>query len=184
MFRLNFLEKRCVLFTALLLMTMASSLPAATVIYTGGQIGSIDGLIVDGSEYNVTFNAYAPDYTFLNNESGANDAVDAINAILNGSPAQMGVYFISDPPYGSQFFEVSYAIAAANQKDVILGNLTTQWINQGPLESDPNDNFDNNYAHFTPVPEPSCWALLALGLFPFTPKIRRRLGGTRLTKRG
>ncbi len=176
MSRLNF-QKRYVLQSALLLVVITSSLPAATVIYTGGQVGAIDGLIVDGKEYNITFNAYVPNYTFLNNGSGANDAVDAMNAILNGPVAQNGVYFISDPPYGSQFFEVSYAIPTANQNDAILGNLTTEWVNQGPTQSYPNDGFDNDYAQFTPVvPEPASSALLGMGLLvlPALRKLRKR----------
>lgn len=176
MSRLNF-QKHCVLLSALLGVALASSLPAATIIYTGGDVSAIDGLIVDGHEYNVTFNAFVPNYTFLNNESGANDAVNAINVLLNGPAWQNGVFWITDPPYGSQYFEVSYAIASASQNDAILGNLTTQWIDQGPTQSTPNNSLiDNDYAQFTLVPEPSSPALLIVGLLavPALRKLRKR----------
>lgn len=157
------LRKGFILFSALAFFSLSSSLRAATVEYTGGEVSAIDGLIVDGVQYNVTFDAFVPDVvTFLNNVSGANDAVDAINVVLNGPAAQAGVYFISDPPYGSQFFEVSFAIYSPTADDVILGNLTDHWINQGPFRSDPGQ--DSDYAHFALAPEPASFLLLCAGL--------------------
>jgi PEP-CTERM motif len=142
---------------------------AATLVGLTENPTGLDGLVVDGATYNVTFlpnviydDAYpmGSPPAFFGNPTGASDAADAITAAFNSfgvSPAEFGEALI---PYkienGAEFGYLSTGFP----------NLT---FNSNTYEG-VNNGFTSKFEQYTEfaeirsaVPEPSTWAMMILG---------------------
>ena len=161
-------------FVASLVAGWASMTPAIAtpvVITTQGQgylynvdyVTAINGLMVGGKEYNVSFMQYATDQTFWNNPVGVKAAADAIDAALNASLAN-ALYLANVPVQtGPNKFVVA---SAPNWGMLTTGYSAHDW-EEGWYGS------SNNTAVFslvsadpsrTAVPEPASIALIGTAL--------------------
>jgi PEP-CTERM motif len=133
---------------------------AATVVLSGVVATAIDGVVVNGVTYNVTFAFDVTDTTFANNAAAVATAVSEVNAALNGTIAE----FVSVPGLGSiDNFTIGDRFAGGTTVANDAGAGT--WHNVGSIAFAPDSN-----SVFTPaVPEPSTWAmgLIGFGLMGF-----------------
>ena len=160
-------------FSALLMLSTPTVTHAATLVGTWNAPSGIDGLVIDGATYNVSFaqGTYGAVYssnapTFYGNSSGATDAVNALAAALASV----------DPPFLIQnfgvFIPVSDSAGQNSGEEVYLFNAATSYSTADYEYPDfapatASDNFDFfSYTQFTEVsgvPEPSTWAMMILG---------------------
>ena len=137
--------------TTLAFVNNMAPVEAATVIKnSGGDVTAINGLDVQGTNYNVRFSATAYNDlfegtgitpTFLGNPMGAQAAVNAIIAAFNTlSPIPLGIVDLNDPIFGAQPF-VNVPFDKDPNQFAFLGGLvsfkygsydipTQQWITQ------------------------------------------------------
>jgi hypothetical protein len=161
--------------TAFSALTAPIAARAATLVGTSSFPTGVDGLVVDGTTYNVTFtpgtytnvfSVTAP--TFLNNSTGASDAAVDLAAALNslaGAPPPSSEFtefipyaapdnlgdFLSSFVYGAN--TIYAALNSANESD------TTNFASRPPT-------YETGFAVFTTVaavPEPATWAMMILG---------------------
>jgi PEP-CTERM motif-containing protein len=157
----------------ILLLGAASAMPqaaCATVILIGTTSNptGLDGLVIDGTTYDVAFiggigTSYNTAYpstppTFLGNTSRALDAATAIAASFNAlavSTPQTEIYYVPATTVTSNF--------TTGTEAEFISTWTTQFA--GSFDDESNVvNF--NFAVFTTasaVPEPSTWAMMILG---------------------
>jgi hypothetical protein len=166
------LMKKLGLYTLAILLGAASAMPQAaraeTLIGTTSSSTGLDGLVVDGTTYDVAFiggigTSYNTTYpstppTFLGNTSGAFDAATAIAASFNAlavSTPQTEIYYVPATTVTSNF-------TTGTEVEFI-----STWITQSAGSFDNQTNVTNfNFAVFTAasaVPEPSTWAMMILG---------------------
>jgi hypothetical protein len=133
------------------------SAEAATLVQNGGKVQGITGLDISGllydvkfapANYNGTFNG-KPDPTFLGNETGATNAVNAIVSFFNAQNVESGAF-----PSSPDTFYVPFAVAGDKAQDlvsVIVGSYSNpNWIRSGPLSNGDTERRDQlNYAVFT-----------------------------------
>lgn len=150
---------------AIALLAISQTASATTVIYSGQVATAIDGLVVDGKTYNVTFDqSYST--AFEGSPSGALDATNAIDAALNGTTA----VYVNVPGLGNTLaFTVEdsgdFGVSGANSGSAGTWHLFST-------------NFDDqSVAQFTAVsgvPEPAIWAMMLLGCFSLGAALRHR----------
>jgi hypothetical protein len=161
--------------TAFSALTAPIAARAATLVGTSSFPTGVDGLVVDGTTYNVTFtpgtytnvfSVTAP--TFLNNSTGASDAAVDLAAALNS---------LAGAPPSSEFAEFIPYTAPDNLGDFLASFVTgtgshTYAAANGANESDASNftslppTFETGLAVFAAVaavPEPSTWAMMILG---------------------
>lgn len=160
--------------TALSVMVMEAApiaARAATLVGPSSFPTGVDGLVVDGTTYNVTFtegsyntvfSVTAP--TFLNNSTGASDAATDLAAALNSLAGNFpGIHFIEDIPYEniSTIFGDFQVLNVLGPYIVTHGgDLKTTYYTSAP------PTLEIGFAVFTAVsavPEPSTWAMMLLG---------------------
>jgi PEP-CTERM motif len=161
--------------TAFSALTAPIAARAATLVGTSSFPTGVDGLVVDGTTYNVTFtqgsyntvfSVTAP--TFLTNSTGASDAAGALAAALNslaGVPPsaefQEFIPYSAPDSFGDYLASFVYgtvqntyaALNGANESD------TSTFTSNPPT-------VDSGIAVFTTVaavPEPGTWAMMLLG---------------------
>jgi PEP-CTERM motif len=163
--------------TVSLALTAPIAARAATLVGSQSVPTGVDGLVVDGITYNVTFTteSFATVFagtapTFLNNPNGAADAATALAAALNNlaGPFQ-GNFFLAEIPISvvSGGFDFRLEGVTAGR---IPGSLVYE-IDQGENSIQnggfpPNAAFDAGIAVFSvagAVPEPSTWVMMILG---------------------
>jgi hypothetical protein len=141
---------------------------AETLVGTTSDPTGINGLVVDGTTYNVTFvnGSYTSVYsgaapTFLGNQTGAYDATVAIGTALNlflvvPTPPLAYILVPYEDPYIATGFDAS-----------IYTQFNSVWTNDpGNISSQPDSYTSGaeDFAVFTAaVPEPSTWAMMILG---------------------
>jgi hypothetical protein len=167
-----------VLATAFSALTAPIAARAATLVGPSSFPTGVDGLVVDGTTYNVTFtegsyntvfSVTAP--TFLNNALGASDAASDLAVALNS----LAGTFI-----GTTLAElIPYALISSRSGDVVVDAVECCFGGLGPLFQTTAFaiNFDTpvgsspprveyGFAVFTEVssvPEPGTWAMMLLG---------------------
>ena len=150
------LPRRTALIAALLLVTAAAHAAPIVVLANSQVVKEVDGIVVDGSTYNVTFVADAVDHTFDNNAIGESIAATELENALNATTA----------PY------VNLAgVGTINQfvvGDILTGGIElTSFFAAGNWQSVGIVENDGSAAVFTPVspmPEPATLLLFAAGL--------------------
>jgi hypothetical protein len=144
----------------------APAAQAVTLIGTTSNPTGIDGLVVDGTTYNVTFVAgsYNTVYsgappTFFGNEPGAGDAATALTSALNTLDVQptspLGAFLV---PYSNTAGLDAATYANYNGSNFSAADLT--------YETDTTNYSYLDYTSFVAVaavPEPSTWMMLILG---------------------
>jgi hypothetical protein len=137
-----------------LLMTPVARSYATTVVLLSPQIVSaVDNLLVGGTTYDVKFVFNGTDTTFAGNASGALAAASALEVALNGSTASF-VHAIGD---GSEsFFDVQDNGTSGVVVESFAGVAGSWQVISLALDTP-------SVAVFTTVPEPSTWAMMALG---------------------
>lgn len=161
--------------TAFLALTAPIAARAATLVGSPSIPTGVDGLVVDGITYNVTFTtgAFATVFagtapTFLNNPNGAGDAATALAAALNNlaGPFQ-GIFFLAQIPN-------SEGESDFTEEQVLAGRITGSPVFQisqgeGSIQGSappPDATIDEGFAVFSvagAVPEPSTWVMMILG---------------------
>jgi hypothetical protein len=184
--------------TTLTFVSNMSPVDAASVIQdSNGNVTGINGLDVQGANYNVTFSSSSYNDlfegtgltpTFLGNETGAQSAVDAIIAAFNTlSPIPLGIV---DP--GALIFGAQQGVNVPFDKDpnqfAFLGGLTSfksgwydnptqKWITQSFTGGQGSGIRTPQLAIFTanaaPIPTPA----LLPGLIGLGVAVRRRKQG-------
>jgi len=161
--------------TAFSALTAPIEARAATLVGTSSFPTGVDGLVVGGTTYNVTFtegsyntvfSVTAP--TFLNNSAGASDGAADLAAALNS---------LAGAPPSAEFSEFIPYAAPDNLGD-FLSSFVSGTVSQtyaagnGANESDTTNftslppTFQTGFAVFTTVaavPEPGTWAMMLLG---------------------
>ena len=156
------------IFAATLAFATVSAQAAPVVILQSAQVASaVDGLVVDGITYNVTFAAFTSDTTFNGNAAGAQAAVSALDAALNGTTAD----FVAEPGVGSidNFIVEDNGLESGIETSSLL--KSGQWQNLGAVPQ------DNSTAVFTvaSAPEPPVGFLLpAVGALAFALRLRNQ----------
>lgn len=154
---------------ALLCLLAAPAIAHADSVVLGSSLvaSSIDGVVVDGITYNVTFVAGAHDSLFDGNAAGAAAIGAELAADLNGTTA---------PFVGLQ------GVGAINQfiipdSGFYSGPEFTSYSNAGDWHYIEQGYNDGSVAVFTPVPapEPSSLILLGTGMLGVIGATRRRL---------
>ena len=149
-----------------------TSARAATLVGSATFVIGVNGLVVDGSTYDVAFtggsynsvfSARLP--TFLNNSSGASDAAAALVTALN-TLLPTPLFGLFDPSIpdtvrnATSWNGIQVTESGGNPfSSVAAGALLTQVFFLLPGD-------EEGFAVFTqvaPVPEPATWALLVLG---------------------
>jgi len=168
-----------------------TALASPMVLGTATDPTGIDGLVVDGTTYNVTFGngSYNSEFpsgsTFLNNVSGASDAANAISNAFNtsgvtgingGVCSQLTVCAVVIPDYELPYVVSGPAVVwVSNSNDFVAGGFSTGPNQTVGLNFAPA--WDWTWAAFSPantVPEPSAIALFAFGLAALAIARRRR----------
>jgi hypothetical protein len=160
--------------SAFLMISVPVTARAATLVGTWYDPSGVDGLVVDGATYNVSFvqGTYGGVYsstppTFFGNSSGATDAVNALAAALAsidpaGGFQNFGVFIPVSNSFGQNSGEEVYLYDAASSYSV--GDYS--FPDSGNASSYGNLDFAA-YTRFTEVssavPEPSTWAMMILG---------------------
>jgi hypothetical protein len=152
---------------------------AATLVGTTSAATGIDGLVVHGVTYDVTFvyDTYNDVYastspTFLGNESGASDAATALATELN-TLGVVGLAGLSAPYDGYLNINVPFSFTIMSGSDfnsgidagcgsLTGGTCVTSWITL----SDDNQHSDmliynDEYSVFTATPLPAAFPLFA-----------------------
>ena len=174
-------------------MFVATTAPAATVNYlgnpgdTGYGVQGIDGLLVDGVSYDVQFtlgsgstyeniwlnNATTP--VFLNNQSKADIAADAIVSLLfsEGNPQTW-----SESDQYSSYFWIPFAYSSSSEQIDIIGGIRTSgyWTVRAAPSYNNSINSPLKYAVFTPstIPIPPAVWLFGSGLLGLIGMARRK----------
>ncbi|MEM6853826.1 MAG: PEP-CTERM sorting domain-containing protein [Planctomycetota bacterium] len=146
---------------------------AGTLIGTTGSATGIDGLVIGGVVYDITFSLSSQSYedvfgtedpVFLDDEAGANAARDAIRDFL----AAEGVTRVTNISTGANsFVHVPYLVTSTDVTRASAFNSlpgSDNWVD-GPVTvlSRTIQNSNVSWATFTVVPEPTSLALLGLG---------------------
>ena len=155
----------------------AGSSYAATLVGAVGAATGIEGLVIDGVTYNVTFYhaSYTTVYgsttpTFLGNNSGATDAAAALAAALNALGVT-GLSGISDqsseailvPEFNFGSFEENYAAFCSAVDNACQGS--SPWMSGlFGSASVSTDYANSDFAVFTSTPLPAALPLFAAGL--------------------
>ncbi|MBW1966367.1 MAG: hypothetical protein JRG77_02010 [Deltaproteobacteria bacterium] len=172
------------LFLCLLVgMILAWAYPAhsATVIYDGSNAVGINNLQVGSTYYNVqflhdSFNDLWPSGSnpeFWRDESGAENASDAINSVLNEESPVPAVTTDSLWVYNVPFQETEDGKIEV-VVNILHADIVRRWgrnSSTGTLDPD----VDRSYAKFTIVPVPPALLLLGSGLVAIV-GIRRKTG--------
>lgn len=152
----------------------AGSAYATTLTGTTSAATGIDGLVVDGVTYNVTFDpgsyssVYAATPTFLGNQPGAQDAAIALAAALQ-SLGVTGIAGISSS-YSFQELDIPYQLegGVVFVEQAVLFPPWTAPFEQGFLPSQDVTSAEGNtggeYALLAPTPLPAALPLFATGL--------------------
>ena len=150
---------------------------ADTLIGTQTDATGINGLIVDGTSYNVSFifdnynNVFATSQPlFLNNQSLATDATNALIISLNGFGVT-SVAGIVDAFQGFEIIENPYALNAnapyffSAAAIINYPTVTNTWSAAEDEPATYSDYGHNAIAVFSvaAIPEPSTWAMMILG---------------------
>jgi hypothetical protein len=155
---------------AITLSTAANA--AATLVGTTTNPTGIDGLVVDGTTYNVTFSTTTLN-TFTFGSTVSTDArsalADALNALnvtsLGGASPTIGYELDIDNSL-TPFFDVAVCFNTCNAGDWLSGFFTAN-LNLGyAFYPDGGDHaYYVEAADFTPVgvPEPAIWTVMLLG---------------------
>jgi hypothetical protein len=154
-------------FFAFLFLTSAAQ-GSPVVVYSGNVATAVDGVVVNGVTYNVTFGE-PPDSLFDGDATDATTAIDEIDAALNTTTAEyvtlqgccsINQFIVEDAGTYNGILTTSYG-AAGN-----WGNF------------DPTASGDTSVAEFTvapaATPEPSSLALFGTGVLSLVGVARRR----------
>ena len=168
--------------TTLAFVSNIAPVEAATVIKnSGGDVTAINGLDVQGTNYNVRFSSTRYNAlfegtgltpTFLGNETGALAAVNAIVAAFNAvSPIPSGIVDPNLPVFGAQPFvfvpfakdptQFAFLGGLVSYKQGTYNNPTQGWITQPFTISQGGDIGTSQIAIFTanaspsPIPTPA-----------------------------
>ena len=128
---------------------------AATVVLLNPLVATaIDGVVVNGHEYDVTFANDFIDTTFANNPTAVAAAIVAVDAALNASTAA----FVHIDGFGSID---NFVVGDRDAGGITTNSFSTahNWHNFGSIFA-PAVDADSV---FTAVPEPSTWAMMLLG---------------------
>jgi hypothetical protein len=163
--------------TAFSALTAPIAARAATLVGTSSFPLGVDGLVVDGTTYNVTFTpgsyftvfpVTAP--TFLNNQTGAADAAGALALELNSLAGPFpGMGFLAVIPFYGPDSGLYSAYGVYANVPPFTYYVGTTIPFQGfelfsPFSFEPGTDY--GFAVFTSVsavPEPGTWAMMLLG---------------------
>jgi len=161
---------------ALSAVTMASAsmgAQAATLVGPASFPTGVDGLVVDGTTYNVTFTqgSYDTIYattppTFLGNLSGGSDAGAALASALNmldpSAAIDLAEFDVVVPDAENTGLDAGFQVVNFNGT---FGSFPVETLTSSPTVSNQGQQELNGYAVFqvAPVPEPSTWAMLLIG---------------------
>jgi hypothetical protein len=142
---------------ALIACTCGSTIAFAApiVIYSGVVADAIDGVVVNGIAYDVTFADNFTDTTFANNAPAVATAASEVDAALNATTAE----FVSIPGIGNiNNFVIGDRLAGGTT--VTSFSAEHNWQNEGSIFQ-----FGSGAdSVFTKVPEPASVATLGAGL--------------------
>jgi PEP-CTERM motif len=163
----------------------ATAANAETLVGTTSFPTGVDGLVVDGTTYNVTFTqgTYNTVYattppTFLNNTTGGSDAGADLAAALNSLAGNFPGIFLEIIPVTllPGFFYSDIVQAGPPYSSFYPDGFTTadEFTNSPPSD-------EEGFAVFTiaAVPEPSTWAMMILGFLGLGVMAYRRKGALR-----